>query len=370
MKAAVLYSFNDIRIEDMPVPRVGRGEALVKMRACGICSGDVMPWYIEKKAPLVLGHEPAGEIVKLGPGAPERFKVGDLVFIHHHAPCMECAECRKGNHVLCETWKSSKLVPGGLAEYVKVPAVNLRHDTLKLPGKVGALGGTLVEPLACVVKGVRRMGLKPGDRVLVMGLGVMGMLFVVLARHMGASRVIGVDMVPYRLKKARELGAHDTVNMAGAGRPASAKGSLKETLSKLLCDSGSGARRPQRGLGQGPRVLPGGADKVVVGPGNIPAMEQGIASAGPGATVLFFTPTPPGEILKINPNHLYFKEITIVQSYSCGPDDTREALSLLKKGVIPVDEIITHKFPLSGAAEAFRLTARAKDSLKAVVVFE
>jgi L-iditol 2-dehydrogenase len=337
MKAAVLYSFNDIRIEDIPVPEIGPGEALVKMRACGICSGDVMPWYIEKKAPLVLGHEPAGEIVALGEGAPPDFKVGDMVFMHHHAPCMECGHCKKGNYVLCETWRSSKLVPGGLAEYVKIPAINLRHDTLKLPGKVGALGGTLVEPLACVVKGIRRMGLKSGDSVLVMGLGVMGMLFVIMARHMGASKVVGVDMVPYRLKKALELGAHDVIDMAGKGS--------KE------------AGRPA-------------ADKVVVGPGNIPALEQGIASAGPGATVLFFTPTPPGKTLEINQNKLYFNEITLVQSYSCGPEDTREALSLLAEGVIPVDEIITHRFPLAGAAEAFRLTAMAKDSLKAVVMFD
>jgi L-iditol 2-dehydrogenase len=197
------------------------------------------------------------------------------------------------------------------------------------------------------------MGLKSGDRVLVLGLGVMGMLFVILARHMGASKVIGADMVPYRLDKALKLGAHDVLDMAGkgAGRPASGK---SRPASRRLMEIFDGK----------------GADKVVVGPGSITAMEQGIASAAPGATVLFFTPTPPRDALTINPNHLYFKEITLVQSYSCGPDDTRQALSLLKKGVIPVDEIITHKFPLSEAAEAFRLTARAKDSLKAVVTFD
>lgn len=341
MKAAVLYSFSDIRIEDRLVPRVGRGEALVKMRACGICSGDVMPWYIEKKAPLVLGHEPAGEIVKLGEGAPEKFKMGDMVFMHHHAPCMKCVECKKGNYVLCKTWRSTRLIPGGLAEYVKVPAINLMHDTLKLPARVGFMGGTLVEPLACVVKGIRRMGLKSGDRVLVIGLGVMGMLFVVLARHMGASAIIGADMTPYRLDKARRLGADAVVDMSKAG--------ANKRLARLL----------------GP-----GADRVVVGPGSIPAMEMGLASAAPGGTVLFFTPTPPGDVLHINQNRLYFDEVTLVQSYSCGPDDTRKALSLLSKGVIPVDEIITHRFPLSQAAEAFRLTARAKDSLKAVVTFD
>ncbi|HLB24764.1 MAG TPA: alcohol dehydrogenase catalytic domain-containing protein [Nitrospirota bacterium] len=341
MKVAVLHSFTDIRIEDWRVPEVEKGEALVKMKACGICSGDVMPWYIEKKAPLVLGHEPAGQIVAVGPGVKD-FKPGDMVFVHHHAPCMSCPHCKKGDYVLCETWRRSGIVPGGLAEYVKVPALNLAKDTLVLPKKVGYLGGTLVEPLACVVKGIRRMGgINRGERVLVIGLGVMGMLFVILARHFGASKVIGVDMVPYRLARALELGAHDVVDIT--------EEHSKERMQAITDGDG--------------------ADKVVIGPGSIPAMAQGISCAGPGATVLFFTPTPPKETLKITPNHLYFNEITLVQSYSCGPDDTREALTLLSKGVIPIDKIITHRFPLEQAADAFRLTAQAKDSLKAVVTF-
>lgn len=340
MKVAVLYSFNDIRIEDMPVPEVGRGEALVEMKACGICSGDVMPWYIEKKAPLVLGHEPAGRIVKLGAGV-RGFKVGDMVFVHHHAPCMKCTHCKKGDYVLCETWRRSHIVPGGLSEYVLVPALNLARDTLVIPRKVGYLGGTLIEPLACVVKGVRRMTIKKGDRVLVIGLGVMGMLFTVLARHYGALSVVGADRVPYRLKMALELGATDVVDVK--------KENLKDRFVELTGGSGF--------------------DRVVVGPGSIPAMELGLASAGPGGTVLFFTPTPPGDTLKVNPHALYFSEITVVQSYSCGPDDTREALSLLAKGVIPIKKIITHQFPIEQAADAFRLTAQAKESLKAVVTF-
>ncbi|MGA2192832.1 MAG: alcohol dehydrogenase catalytic domain-containing protein [Nitrospirota bacterium] len=349
MKVAVLYSFNDIRIEDWRVPEVEKGEALVKMRACGICSGDVMPWYIEKKAPLVLGHEPAGQIVAVGDGV-ENFKPGDMVFMHHHAPCMECPQCRKGNHVLCDTWRRSRIIPGGLAEYVKIPAHNLTHDTLKLPQNVGYIGGTLVEPLACVVKGMRRMGLVRGESVLVIGLGVMGMLFVILARHMGASKVIGADMVPYRLAKALELGAHDVVDIT--------EENSRERLSEIFGESRSGIDAAA------------GADRVVVGPGSIPAMAQGLACAGPGGTVLFFTPTPPGETLKINPNRLYFNEITVVQSYSCGPDDTKAALKLLADGVIPVEELITHRFPLGKAAQAFRLTADAKESLKAVITFD
>ncbi|MBI5190952.1 MAG: alcohol dehydrogenase catalytic domain-containing protein [Nitrospirae bacterium] len=341
MKVAVLHSYTDIRIEDWRIPEVEAGEALIQMKACGICSGDVMPWYIEKKAPLVLGHEPAGRIVALGEGAPPRFKVGDMVFVHHHAPCMKCRHCKKGDHVLCETWKRSRIIPGGLAEYVKIPKVNLERDTLVLPKKVGYLGGVMVEPLACVVKGIRRMTIEPGDRVLVIGLGIMGMLFVVLAKHYGASKVIGVDMNQYRLAKALDMGATDVVD-------------ITEENAKTRIDKLTGGD---------------GADKVVIGPGSIPAMAQGIACAGPGSTVLFFTPTPPGDILKIDQNRLYFNEVSLVQSYSCGPDDTREALKLLASGVIPIRKLITHQFPLSEAAEAFRLTSKAGESLKAVVVF-
>ncbi len=338
MKAAVLYSFNDIRIEERPVPEVGPGEALIRMGACGICSGDVMPWYIEKKAPLVLGHEPAGEIVELGEGV-NSFQVGDRVFVHHHAPCMECRECRRGDYVLCGTWKRSHIVPGGLAEFVKIPAVNLSHDTLKLPQNMDFLAGTLVEPLACVVKGMRRLGLRPGESVIIIGLGVMGVLFVALARHMGAGHITGVDMVPYRLEKAMEIGADEVVDVG------------KEPLTGKF------------------EAAPAAADRVVVGPGNASAMAQGMACAAPGGTVLFFTPPPPGEMLKIEPNKLYFKEINIIQSYSCGPDDTREALRLLSAGAIPIEKIITHTFPLEAAGDAFRLTARARESLKAVVFF-
>src|SRR5512135_3845514 len=110
MKAAILHSYTDIRIEEAPVPEPGPGEALIKTRACGICSGDVMPWYIEKKAPLVLGHEPSGEIAALG-SPVSSFREGDRVFTHHHAPCMSCKFCRRGDYVQCALWRTSRLIP-------------------------------------------------------------------------------------------------------------------------------------------------------------------------------------------------------------------------------------------------------------------
>jgi len=390
MKVAKLYSFNDIRIEDMPVPKIGHGDALMKTKASGICSGDVMPWYIEKKAPLVLGHEPAGEIVELG-NKVKSFKVGDKVFTHHHAPCLTCRYCRRGDYVQCETWKNTKIIPGGISEYILIPEINLNNDTLKLPEHVSFEDGTLVEPTACVVKGLKRAGfgfqnppliapLLRGDNegveeglspsldgnsshcfpslegrgvgegdvslsdrtVLVIGLGVMGQLHVLVAKRLGAGRIIGADMVQYRLQKAKEFGADDTIDVS--------KENLLNSLKKIT----NGDM----------------ADLVIVGPNSVKTMQEGLSAAGAGGTVLFFTPAKPGEKLLIDPNDLYFKDINIISSYSCGPVETREALMLIEEGVVSAEKLVTHRFPIEKTAEAFRLTAEARDSLKVVITFE
>ena len=340
MKVAKFYSFHDIRIEDMPVPEPGPGEALVKVRASGICSGDVMPWYIEKKAPLVLGHEPAGEIIAAGENV-QNVKPGDRVFVHHHAPCMKCAFCRRGDYVQCDTWRSSRIIPGGIAEYILVPQGNLQTDTLILPEKVTFEDAVLVEPLACVVKSLTRSGIKKGDTILVIGLGVMGMLHILLASRFGAGRVIGADMVDFRLEKAGEVGADAVIHVE--------KEPLKDTLLSLTHGRG--------------------ADIVIVGPNSIRAMDGGVNCAAAGGTVVLFTPAKPGERLTIDPNYLYFRDISIVTSYSCGPDDTRRALELIEEGTVTAERLVTHRFSIEETADAYRTVAQAWDSLKVIIVF-
>jgi L-iditol 2-dehydrogenase len=343
MKVAKLYSFDDIRIEDMPVPDVGPYDALVRVRVCGICSGDVMPWYIEKKAPLVLGHEAVGEIVKLGSSLQTfgSFKIGERVFFHHHAPCFNCKYCKRGDYVQCNTWRESRIIPGGISEYVLVPETNLRGDTLILPKNVSFEEATLIEPTACVIKGLKRVNIREGDVVLVIGLGVMGQLHIMLAKKFGARKIIGADYISYRLEHAKGFGADEVIDVSDSN--------LMEAVNEVT-----------RGEM---------ADVVVVGPGDVKVMLQGIACAGRGGRVLFFTPVPPEDILQLQPNEIYFKDINIITSYSCGPDDTREALDLISKGIINTAELITHRFPLEKTLEAFRLTAKAGDSLKVVIVF-
>jgi L-iditol 2-dehydrogenase len=345
MKVAKLYSFHDIRIEEVPIPEIGPGDALLKTKACGICSGDVMPWYIEKKAPLVLGHEPAGEIVDLGSSfrtQPPLFSVGDRVFVHHHAPCMECRYCTRGDFVQCGTWKATKIIPGGIAEYILVPGINLKNDSLPLPEDMSYEEGTLIEPTACVVKSLKRASLKKGDTILVIGLGVMGQIHLLLARAFGAGKVIGADLVPFRLNRASELGADDVVDVS------------------------------QEDLFERVRDLTGGfmADIVIVGPNSADSMQQGIRAVSRGGKVVLFTPAKPDEQLTFSPNELYFSDITITPSYSCGPDDTMRALHLITQGVVTAEKLITHRFPIEKTADAFKLTALGRDSLKSIIVFE
>jgi L-iditol 2-dehydrogenase len=341
MKVAKLYKFDDIRIEEIPIPEVGPHDALVRTRACGICSGDVMPWYIEKKAPLVLGHEPAGVVVQIG-GEVTSVETGDRVFVHHHAPCLSCRYCRRGDYVQCEMWRRSHIIPGGVSEYILVPSLNLENDTICIPQLMGFEDASLIEPVACVVKGLKRARLRRGDTVLVIGLGVMGIMNALIARHYGAGRVIGADRVKFRLEKALQSGLDDVIDVSAVT------------------------------LDEGVRKATGGemAELVVVGPNSAEAMQQGVRCVRPGGQVLFFTPARPGEILSIDPNHLYFSDINIITSYSCGPADTADACELIEKGVVTAEMIVTHRFPIEETGEAFRLTAAAGDSLKALVVFD
>ncbi len=338
MQVARLYDFGDIRVEESSRPEVGPDDILVRASACGICSGDIMPWYIKRKAPLVLGHEPVGVVEEAG-AAVRDFKRGERVFVHHHAPCFQCAACRRGEYVQCPTWRATNIRPGGMAEFFLVSADNQR-DTLKLSDSVSDADGVLIEPAACVVKSLRRSGLKNGETILVIGLGIMGMMHVKLARYMGAGMIIGADLFHSRANRAVELGADRGIVVAG------------DNLIEQVREITKGAM----------------ADVVIVGPGTSKAIATGIAAAGKGATVVQFTATPPDDELILKPHDLYFNETRLIPSYSCGPDETREAMSLVERGVINAAELVTHRFPLAQITEAFE-TAQKPESLKVIVTF-
>ncbi len=340
MKVARLYDFLDVRIEEQPVPAIGPGEALVRARACGICSGDVVPWYIRKKAPLVFGHEPVGEIVAVGAGV-DALRPGERVFVHHHAPCFRCRACARGAFVQCATWKKSHLDPGGMAEYFRVPAVNVAGDTLRLPDSVSDADGALVEPLACVVKSLARAGSIADASVLIIGLGVMGQLHILLARHLGARQILAADLVASRCAHAAQLGADVVIDASAADLPAAVREHTDGD----------------------------GAEVVIVGPAIVDVIAQGLACAARGGTVVQFMGTEPGAVLPLATDDFYFRELRLIPSYSCGPTDTRRALELIAAGVVGARHVVTHRFALEDAAEAYRTAALDKTAIKTLVCF-
>lgn len=337
MKVAMYYNNRDVRLQEMPVPAIGAGEMLVRVRASGICGTDVMEWYRIQKAPLVLGHEIAGEVAAVG-AAVKDFRTGERVFVSHHVPCMKCRYCLAGHHSVCDTLRTTHFDPGGFAEYLRVPEINVALGTFRLPEEISFEDGSFIEPVACVARAQRFARMRPGLSVLVVGSGISGLLHVQLARAAGAALIVATDVNDFRLEKARELGA-DAALRAG-----------ENVLAKL------------RELNQG-RL----ADLVIVCTGAKPAAEQALQSIERGGTILFFAPTAAGVEVPMPLFDLWRDEITITTSYAASPEDITEAIELIRSGRLRLSEMITHRLGLSEAGRGFQLTAEAKDSIKVII---
>lgn len=338
MLAVEYHANNDIRLVERPVPQIGPGELLVQLQACGICASDVMEWYMQPRAPLYPGHEPVGVVVEVGDGVSQ-FAVGQRVFVHHHVPCMVCHFCQRGSYSQCQTFRATRLDPGGLAEYIRVPALNVQLDVLPIPDDLSFEAATLIEPLGCCVRGIDRTSMRPGDSVLILGAGSNGLMLALLARQRGAGRVMIADPIAYRRQRAIEIGVDHALDPQTAP--------ILEQVVAL-----NDGRKP---------------DIVIVTPSSISAMQQGIELCGGGGTVLLFAPSGPTKELPISPNHFFFQEITLRASYSAGPYDTRLALDMLRNGRLQPETIITHRFPLQDAARAFQIVANPGDALKVLI---
>jgi L-iditol 2-dehydrogenase len=338
MRVAVWYNNRDVRVETWPVPEIGAGELLVRVAASGICGSDVMEWYRLDRAPLVLGHEIAGEVVAVGHGV-EPYKEGERVAVAHHVPCNTCRYCLSGHPTVCDTLRRTNFDPGGFAEYVRLPAINVERGVFVLPDEVSFEEATFVEPLACVLRGQRRANLQPGQAVLVIGSGISGLLHIMLARALGAGLIVATDVNGYRLEAARRLGADMAID-ANEYTP----DHLREISGGFL------------------------ADLVIVCTGAVPAIAQALSSVERGGTVLFFAPTAPGITVPISINDLFWRtDITLTTSYAGSPADYATALKLIHARRVPVREMITHRLGLAETGLGFQLVAAAQDSLKVII---
>lgn len=337
MRVGMYYNNRDVRVEEMPVPKIGPGEILVKVHASGICGSDVLEWYRIKKAPKVLGHEIAGEIVEVGDGV-DRYKKGDRVFVSHHIPCNTCHYCLKGYHTACETLHTTNFDPGGFSEYLRAPRLNVDRGVFVLPDEVSYEEATFIEPLGCVLRGQRLVKLQPGDSVLILGAGISGLLHLAAARALGAGRIMATDINEFRLKAAKDLGA-DAVWHA------------KEDIPALVRQANN--NRP--------------VDLVIVCTGALSAFKQALSSVDRGGTVLCFATTEPGVDIPVPMNDFWRNEIKLMPSYGNSPYDAMVAIELLRAKRIPIQQMITHRLPMDQIGLGFRLVAEAADSIKVII---
>jgi L-iditol 2-dehydrogenase len=340
MKAATYCGQNDIRIEEMPIPKIGKDEILVEMKACGICGSDLIDWYLKQRAPLVLGHEPAGVVARKGDRV-EEFDVGDRVFVHHHVACLKCHYCCHGDYTLCEQFHETSIKPGGFAEYFKVPAPNLQVDTLKIPSALSFEEATLIEPIGCCLRALRKCNVQRGDSVAVIGAGATGIIHVALSKIFGANTIVS-DLIDYRLNAAKRFGADVVVNVQNGDVVAVVR-----------------AETDGRGV-----------DVAVVTAPSIEAYKTGLRLCRKGGKLCVFAPTKPDQHLQVSPKELFFKEIQIIPSYSTSHLETREALGLMKSGRLNMKDLITHRFKLADTPEAFKTALESKESLKVIVLNE
>ncbi|MFC1889018.1 alcohol dehydrogenase catalytic domain-containing protein [Thermodesulfobacteriota bacterium] len=337
MRAAMYYRNDDVRLEEMAVPGIGPGELLMKIEACGICGSDVMEWYRIDKVPLVLGHEVAGTVVEVGEGV-EQYRKGTRISASHHVPCNTCRYCRAGRHTVCDTLRSTTFEPGGFAEYVRLPAINVDRGIYPIPEDVDFEEATFTEPLACTLRGQRIARVEPGHFVLVIGSGIAGLLHICLARALGAGLIVAVDIAASRLEAARRFGA-DHVIKASEDLPARV-----------------------REIGGRP------ADRVLVCTGAQEAIRDAMRCVDRGGTILVFAPTDEGVEIPLSINELFWRnDVTFTTSYAGSPADHYTAMELIRARRVPVREMITHRFPLAEAGEGFRLVAEAGESIKVII---
>ena len=338
MKVAVYYNNSDVRLEDYPEPVIGPGEIKLKVDSCGLCGGDAMEWYLVHKAPIILGHEPTGTVVEVGTGVT-KFKEGDRIFVHHHVPCFSCHYCRRGYFTMCEHFTKTHIHPEAFAEYVRVPEENVLHDTHLLPDSVSFEAGTLAEPMGCVVKGTKYAGIQPGDTVVVVGAGFMGLGFIQLARVWGAGKVVAFDLNDWRLGKACEFGADYAFN----SKEVDAFDALRSVNDGRL------------------------ADAVIVSPNGVPAIDFGAKLAGKGGTLMVFAPPDPKEAWTVYPTEFFFKDLTLRFTYSCSHLDTAQALEFIAGGRINAPAMITHRFGLDRVVDGIALIKAGGESIKSVI---
>ena len=333
MKVAELEKPGSLNVRSKPLRALQGDEVLIKVESCGLCGTDIHIFDGTSRStpPVVLGHEYAGFVTDPGK-SPKGIPEGTHVAVDPNISCGRCPYCRRGLVHLCTGLRALGVdIDGGMAEYSIVPASAL----YTIPGELTAEESMFIEPVSCAVHGMDRAGVRPGDTVVILGGGTIGLVMLQLARHGGAASVIVSEPLEHKRKIAAGLGAALVVDPAGLRQAV-----MDETLV--------------------------GADVVIDCAGTAATARASLDIARRGGTVLFFGVCPIGETIPLEPNAVYFRELTIAGSY-VNPFTFQRAIALLKGGVVQVAPLGVRAFPLEGVHEALE-SLRQGRSLKNMIV--
>jgi len=344
MLAAVYRGVNDVRMENVPVPKIGPGEILVRVHSCGVCGTDLKKISTgSHSAPRIFGHETSGVVAAIGEGV-NKYHSGDRVVVFHHIPCRNCFYCRNKTFAQCSTYKKVGCTAGfepsggGFAEYVRVMDWIVQHGTVRIPDNVSFEQACFVEPVNTCMKGVEALRLKPGETVLTIGQGAIGIILGVLARRAGAS-VITSDLYPERLKIGESYGLELTIDAA--------RTNVVDRVRELTEGRG--------------------ADAVMLAVGGNALIRTAMDACRPGGRVLLFAQTQHGETV-IDPAAICVDEKTLVGSYSASVDLQEESVRFVMNREMDLERLISHRFPLDESQQALQLAAHPQPSSMKIMI--
>ena len=341
MMAAVLYGKERLQIEAVPVPEIGSGDVLVRVRTALTCGTDVKVFKRGYHArmivpPALFGHELAGDVVAVG-GEVDNFRVGQRVVAANSAPCMECFYCRRGNENLCEDLLFNN---GAYAEFIRIPDRIVRLNLYEMPAHLSYQDAALVEPLACVLRGLDETGVRAGDSLAVIGLGPIGLMFVRLAKVYGA-RVIAIGRRQTQLDRARKLGA-DTLLVSAEG---------EDVVGKV--------RRLTGGRG---------VDVAIEAVGHPDAWDVAVNLLRRGGTVNFFGGCPSDSRISLDTQLLHYSELTCKASFHHTPGHVRKALEAVSQGQITSKDFVNRVEPLANLLEVMQHLMSHNGHMKTAII--
>ena len=344
MKAVFVKGQNSVLVDNVPPPKPNYGDIIVKMRSCGLCGSDLEKVYGQYgMGSARLGHETAGEIMQIGK-AVNGFALGDRVFIHHHVPCYLCHYCLHGDYTMCNSYQRSNIDPCGLSEQILVPEWNIsRGGLIKLPVNVTYDEASLIEPLACCLRGLAKCNFQKGDDIAILGSGPAGMMHILLAKIFGAGRIFVIDVNQFRLDFANKHQDISTFNSLIE----------KDVIKKI-----QQATKDR------------GTDITIIATGNISAVLQSFELTRRGGRIMLFGVPPKGTNISYDLNSLYSNEQILIPSYAASEIETNQALKLIAEKRIDLNSLITHRFKIDDAAQAIKCAHKADDAMKVVVITE